>query len=465
MMKQVAQLNRDIIVDGNRKFDQNTCAMLDKVQTQIEGFHFKLDQLEKKITDDVKNKIWAEYAWIIQHDYQLEDIQSRLERLEAEFSGTVPNIVQTNADKHLEMEFQCLQESLSNWSFSYSLPKLQLDTLQTAFDFTLAMKCSFVEIMPRQNVKVPSVSFIRRTAQAVKAEKIAPVAMVLPVEAKEIVAWKQRDDNVRSIVCHSYGGIGVTIVSSSHLRVYKQNEGEMFHSSKHNKYDDEAYQVTTFRGRCHAVLSRHGVQLFYNWPISVYQADQRTYVQGKLDCGISGTENYLVYSAWENATNSQIVCLSVRKYPPEFPCVPIEILWQRKFGPITPRSLSALELGNKLLVVVASGSSSERKKATALIAVNGPANHLWKITFEALDREAEEFDLRDMCNDGRYFYVLNTKKGCVHVISTDGVVLSKILHNLDRPRSLACNSERKELVVASSGGAVKVYKLVYKGSQ
>ena len=68
----------------------------------------------------------------------------------------------------------------------------------------------------------------------------------------------------------------------------------------------------------------------------------------------------------------------------------------------------------------------------------------------------------DMCNDGRFFYVLNAKTDCVYLISSDGKVLSKILQNLDRSLRIAANSESKELVVASGGGRITVYKLLYQ---
>ena len=436
-LKLSAQENRNLIGLALGKLDENHSENFDKVKTQIKEFHAKLDQLEKKITADLLDKNYVEFNRLMQHDGEMKVIQSQLEILETELSDTVPNIVQANADKHLDRDFERLQETLNNWNLSYSL--FQVDNiLQTAFSFILPENNSFVKTISRQGVKGVSVGLLGRTAS--------------PVKAEEIVTWQQKDDDVKGIACHSYGGGGVTILSSSHLRVYKQNHGEMFHSTEH----EEGNRVATIQQRCHAILDRthDQVQLFYSWPIFLDEDDYTIHVRGNAGSGISGTENYLVYSAWHEPRKSQIICFSVAKNPPKF-------LWQRKFGSFMTRSFNALESSKELLVVVAAESCPDRKKATALTAVNGPSKPLWKITFEALDREAAGFDLRDMCNDGHYFYVLNTEEGCVHVISTDGVVLSKILHNLDRPRSLACSSERKELVVACSGGAVKVYKLVY----
>ena len=298
-------------------------------------------------------------------------------------------------------------------------------------------KCS-VKMLPNQAVGMPV---------------DLPGRRVPPVEAKKMASWIQRGEDVRSIACHSYGGAGVTILSFTHIGVYKQNKGFIFHSHKH----DEGDRVTTFRRRCHAVLdlSFHYVKLFYRWPIFLDKADYTIPVRGEAGYGLSGTNNYLVHSAWKRRCISYIVCLSVTKGP--------KFLWEREFEPLfLIRSLSALESPKELLVVIAADCCFGRKKATALTAVNGPSKPLWNITFETLDREAERFDLRDMCNDGRYFYVLNTEGGCVYTISTGGDVLSKILRNLEIPKCLACSSDRNNLVVACDGGAVKVYKLRYK---
>ena len=301
---------------------------------------------------------------------------------------------------------------------------------------------SLVDKMPEQTVK--------------GAPVVLSNPMVPSVKAKEIVTWQQRDEDVRSIACHSYGGAGVTILSSSHLRVYKQNEGNMFHSNEH---DDQGDRVATFRNRCHAVLDRRleEVRLHCIWPVLREKEYHTISVRGQAGCAISGTENYLVFSTQKNSKSSKIHCYSVKQCPPKS-------VWQRNFGSHTPRSLSAMETANQLVVVDANSCSDGTPEinASAIVAVNSPAKYLWKISFESLDKEAEMFDLRDMCNDGKYFYVLNREESCVYLISVEGQVLSKILQNLDRPRAIAGNTKRKDLVVASSGGAVKVYKLKYK---
>ena len=279
---------------------------------------------------------------------------------------------------------------------------------------------------------------------------------VPPVKVKEAAAWKQKDEDVWGIACHSYGGGGVTIASTLHLRVYKQIEGKMFHSTVYE--EDDVCDVTTFDGRNHAVLDRkHGeVRLYYNWPIFHNNENHTIRVRGKAGYCISGTENYLVYSARQNSM-AQIVCFSVAASP--------RFKWQLGLGSFAPRSLSAMEKKGHLMMVVAqscrSTKGSLKKNATALIALNGKSK-MWVMAFEALDKNADRFDLIDMCNDGCYFYVLNAVANCVYLVSVDGNVLFKTLQNLDRPLRMAANSESKDLVVASGSGTVTVYKLLYK---
>ena len=128
-----------------------------------------------------------------------------------------------------------------------------------------------------------------------------------------------------------------------------------------------------------------------------------------------------------------------------------------------PRSLSAIK--TRQLVVAVANAERRVKNATALTALNGERNPMWENTFEALDKDADRFDLIDMCNDRCYFCILNTTAGCIYLVSADGNVLSKILKNLyvDYPLRMAINAESKDLVAVTSphGEVVTLYKLLY----
>ena len=210
---------------------------------------------------------------------------------------TFPHIVRTNADKQLDTEFHCLHDNLSNWNLRYSLLNVHIDAL-VKFE---RRNTSLVD-------KVPE-----------KVERGASLALVPPVDAKEMITWKQRDDDVRGIVCHSYGGGCITIVSSAHLRVYK-TDGEMFHSNEHK---DHADQVTTFRERCHALLDRKSdnIRLYYDWPIFLKEDHYRIPVYGGAGFCISGTKNYLFTAPAKIPSRTLSVFQWQRSVPNFYGCI------------------------------------------------------------------------------------------------------------------------------------------------
>ena len=415
----------------------------DKVRERIQEYRVMLDQLEKTIQDDLNRQVLQEEKDSLNfYEGILQVLEEQLKELGMKCSGTIPNIVRVNADGNLDADFHRIHEVLNKLSFKLGMPKVNRDAIIFCplHASTNWSEISVVE-MKELDVKLGPVVLSRPT--------------VPPIKAKETVTWQRLDNDIRGIACHSNGGGDVSILSSSHLRVYKQNNGEMFHSSDNEQGD----RVATFQDRCHAILDRRlkGVRLYRDWPIFLGRVNHILSTHEDVGYGISGTENYLVYSTQRNFKSSKLHCYSVAQNRPK--CV-----WRRQLASHdTPRSLSAMETPKQLLVVVANSfpDGIPTKKASAIAAVNGPGKYLWKISFETLDSEAKKFQLRDMCNDGSYFYVLNAEECCVYLISVEGKVLSKILQNLERPRALACSSERKELIVACSGGAVKFYKLIY----
>ena len=434
MMEEAIKQNYKLVQSTRKKVEENRCEMLEKVHAQVNGYYATLRQLETQIITDINNKASSRQGGLALRENNLHQAAKQIKALKTKFSDTVPNIVKANADKRLDRDFLRLHEVLDKWSLKYSLLQVGKDVLH--FNQFVHRNIDMVIELPEQAVKGVPVGLF---------EPLVP-----PVEAKEIVTWKQRDENVRDIVCHSVGGGSVTILSSSHLRVYKQN-GKMFHSTNH---DDKVDRVTTFRECSHAVLDpeKDEIRLYYDWPIFLEKVACVIPESGDVGVGISGTQNYLVYSTWKD---SRIKCYSVTYNPPKY-------LWEWVCKGDSPRCLSALETHTQLLLVVANSlNETAEKSATALFAVNRNKT-FWQITFDGLDRDAEKFDLRDMCKDGRYFYVLNTEECCVYLVSIDGEVLSKILQNLQTPKSVACNSKTENLVVASTDRSVNVHKLVYK---
>ena len=439
VMKQAIGQNHQLLQTTRNKVEENRCDTVNEVKRQMEKYHATLYQLEKKILAGVNSKAMSSQCKLTIGEDNLHEAENQLKALEGELTGTIPNIVQANVDKHLDRNFNRLRETLSNWSLKYRLLQTGTDVLNLSQFVDERMNNDAVMELPEQGLKGSPIHVFN--------------SKVSPVEAKEIMTWQKRDVDVLSIACHSYGGAGVTILSLSHLRVYKQNEGKMFHSSEDR---DEGYRITTFGEGCHAVAypTHSEIRLYYKWPIFLEKVSCVIPVPGVDGCGVSGTQNYLVYSGLMDSF-SRIACFSVSHKPPK-------CLWQWDTELVSPRSLSALETPTHLLVVVSCRSGLiTQKNDTALLALIKKKS-VWHITFGTLDREAERFDLRDMCNDGRYFYVLNTEESCVYMVSSDGDVLSKILQNLQLPLAIACNSETKDLVVACEDKRVTVYKLFYK---
>ena len=247
VMKQAIKENKELIQSARRKLSNNQCEMLNEVKAGMARFRAKLDELEKKITDEVNFKAYEEQVALTMYEDDLDEAEVQLESLEATFSDTIPNIVRANADKQLDKDFDRLHKTLSNWSLKYTL--LQTDVTSVRLAFSRNPCTDWVVKLPGQAVQGVPIVFARPE--------------VPPVKVKEAVTWTQKDDNVCGIACYSYGGGGVTISSNSHLRVYKQNEGKIFHSTEH---EDDVCNVATFRGCNHAVLDRKRdeVRLYYN---------------------------------------------------------------------------------------------------------------------------------------------------------------------------------------------------------
>ena len=339
VMEEAIKQNYKLVQSTRKKVEENRCEMLRKVHTQVNGYYVTLRQLETQIITDINNKASSRQGGLALRENNLHQAAKQIKALKTKFSDTVPNIVQANADKRLDRDFQRLHEVLDKWSLKYSLLQVRKDVLH--FNQFVHRNIDIVIELPEQAVKGVSVGLF---------EPLVP-----PVEAKEIVTWKQRDKNVRDIVCHSVGGGSVTVLSSSHLRVYKQN-GKMFHSTNHG---DKVDRVTTFRECSHAVLDpeKDEIRLYYDWPIFLEKVACVIPESGDVGVGISGTQNYLVYSTWKD---SRIKCYSVAYNLPKY-------LWEWVCKGDSPRCLSALETPTQLLLVVANSlNETTEKSATAL---------------------------------------------------------------------------------------------------
>ena len=213
VLKQAIGQNHQLLQSARKKVENNRCDILNKVKTQMTEYYVALNQLEKKIISDTNSKALSVQRKLSSREGILKEAESQLKALETELADTVPNIVQANVSKHMDRDSNRLHDTLKNWDLKYRLLHICGDVLNLNKFAYIHMNIDTIIEMPEVAVKGAPVGLFR--------------SLVSPAEAKEIVTWKQRDDDVRDMVCHSDGGGGVTILSSSHIRAYKQN-GKMF---------------------------------------------------------------------------------------------------------------------------------------------------------------------------------------------------------------------------------------------
>ena len=251
VMEEAIKQNYQLVQSTRQAVENNRCEMLEKVHTQVNGYYATLRQLETQIITDINNKASSRQGGLALRENNLHQAVKQIKALKTKFSDTVPNIVKANADKRLDKDFLRLHEVLDKWSLKYSLLQVGKDVLH--FNQFAHRNIDMVIELPEQAVKGVPVGLF---------EPLVP-----PVEAKEIVTWKQRNE-ICVILCVTLLAAEVSPFCLLRiLRVYKQNNGDMFHSIEHD--DDKVDRVTTFRECCHAILDpeKDEIRLYYEWPI------------------------------------------------------------------------------------------------------------------------------------------------------------------------------------------------------
>ena len=332
---------------------------------------------------------------------------------------------------------------------------------------------------------VPSSGEIKLHEEVTKVAEVIPVSteansplnstiIPVPVKLLESTRWEQRFDHVIGLTCHSFGGEGVTIAARQHkktskqcscpsccgvkityvhsnITMYKQDSGCIFFVRKHGSRIDG---ITASSKLYHAVIDNENdkVKLYYGYPENLGNPSQVIDVHAIR--AISGTDNYLVCTS-KLESSVRVWCYSVSRGS-------AVIKWRFGLKWQQTASVSIMEQNHSLLVLAANFTPNGKPipNRSALLAIDG-SKIVWFVSFQALDSTAEHFDLSDMSNDGRYFYVANNRAGCIYLISAEGQVLSKVLENLSTPIHLSINATTKKMVVACNGKLVKVYKLLY----
>ena len=72
------------------KVEDNKYEMLDKLKTEIQEHHAKLDQLEKEITEKINIEATETQAVLKVGEYCLQEAKGQVKALDAEFSANIP---------------------------------------------------------------------------------------------------------------------------------------------------------------------------------------------------------------------------------------------------------------------------------------------------------------------------------------------------------------------------------------
>ena len=451
--------NLQVLRNVRNKLERNKQEMKDKVTKQMAAIRTSLAKIEENVTGDIDRKTTEQVALISKEENSLKLMHSQLEGLEKELSDTIPSILTANADQHLDTNFNRLQNSLEEWKIKYGVPVVE-ERIQNSI-------CTDVKLQ-EEVTKGATVIPISPEASSSLNCTVIPA----PVKVRQIASWEHRMNSINCLTCHAIGREGITIVScehsvknmcctltgenyrvpvsTSHIDMYKQLTGFIFSADSHGYAING---ITSFRKRCHAVIDeeRNEVRLHTDYPVYIGNPHHVIDVEGQSGGAISGTDNYVVFTSKVNSS-VRLWCYSVAKLFPERAwSVTIKSIQQVK-------SVNATERQDHLIVIVA--GSYPQDTGTAVIATDGK-KALWVLRFQDLDRTADSFDLSNISNDGRYFYVVNNKARCIYLISAEGKFLTKVLENLPSPVHLSINAQEKQMVVAYNGKLVKVYKLMY----
>ncbi len=182
--------------------------------------------------------------------------------------------------------------------------------------------------------------------------------------------------------------------------------------------------------------------------------------------GILATAGHFACYPYTEANNLHVAFVAVDNASPDLVPhgVPVQV-------PFTSNRVRALCLyisnkGNPVLIcanVFQAGSTD--KSEDAVIAMTKQIVH-WKITFNSVDPEASNFDLRSMATDGANVFVLNCRANAIYHISKNGTLVQKVnivggppKFNLYSPVSVALDARTKTLYVAHAKDVVS--KLSY----
>ena len=415
------------------RLQRNKVEAKEKIAARVREYKVMLSNLELEICNDV-DKITEEQLSFI--DKKQEEVFAALGKLQDREADL------NRATVFANLSNTCLIAFIENWNLGVELPIVDMSSPLSSDEF--------------RDVD-PAFSFVKTSEINIRViEEESEIRLRGTVKAEEMCNWKHDCNIMQGMACHNIGGEGLTILSSSQIKVYEQSTGNLFYSEDHNH--ENIGDATVFGERNHAIVDMSSNEIYtYNyWPLHFQTPEHTISIKGKASWSLSGTQNHLVYGSRQKGLVC-IVCISMEGGRPK-------LKWNMTIDPWTQeRCLNAMEIRDQLIVLVANSCTGGRLHMhdDALVAIDGE-NQLWTVRYEDLDIDTERFDLLDISNDGLHFYVLNTRAGCIYLLSADGRVLSKVLQNLVMPLRICINRKTKTLVLARKATQIAVYKLTYE---
>ena len=126
MMKRSIELNGELLQFGKTTFEDGTSEMLNRVPKLMKRYHDWLDQMEKKIIEDIHCNAAAERDRLGWNENNLAKASASVNSLKA-------ILVQNNTDGDFDTEFDRLHEFLTDWVLNYGLPYVDLAALESQF--------------------------------------------------------------------------------------------------------------------------------------------------------------------------------------------------------------------------------------------------------------------------------------------------------------------------------------------
>ena len=171
--------------------------------------------------------------------------------------------------------------------------------------------------------------------------------------------------------------------------------------------------------------------------------------------------NYFCYAFLRGQVIS-VVCLTARKREKKRRNT-VTKMWERNISLKRLRALNMMEKDGDVLVLAAGWYEIGEKEDPTSLALEclsfKKEGDGWMKTFQELDPKTKLFDLGSITNDGMNFFVLNSKRRDVVVVSPSGAILGKVLTGLKGPKCISAHTSKK--LAVQEENVISLYSIDY----